>query len=216
MRHIVMSSVAYPTLQYLSTLSHSQHNFLLNTKYLLNFSPTSVRHSLILSTVQPDTISNTARLHVKCRWQCWADVNGSWMLRDKFSKNTQIPNFQCWPPDRQSDVTKLTVAVRRFTNPPTPTAVCITLHDNEEAPRTPHYSILCHLTWQWRAPSLPPRTPHYSIMYHLTWQWRAPPNPALQHYVPPYMTMKIPFMYSCMSSTRFSAQIPTPSKAPWM
>ena len=127
---VISSSVTCTTLQYPSTSSHSQHNFLKYSYWTQNVS-FDFLYNLCLTL--PHSKKNSTRYDHQCAcvFTCLSDFNGSWILLDKFPKNTQIPNFQCWPPDSQTDTTKLAVL------------------------RNPH-SSMCHLTWQWRVPSCTP------------------------------------------------------------
>ena len=130
----VLSSVACPALQYLSTLSHKQQDFrkkkkLLNTKRVFWFSLQLLSETFfILRRTERDVITNVYWSLCKVRVIL---VRFKWNLHflERLSKNNHISNFKKsiqWQPscsmrtDRRTDMTKLIVAFHNFAKAPKP------------------------------------------------------------------------------------------------
>jgi hypothetical protein len=122
----ILSSVARPTLQLFSTLSHKLHDFrkqLLKEKkvcfeILYNF---YLKFFFILRRIERDMIENIYWLSCKVPL-ILVRVQRHVNFLDRFSKNTQIPNFMKIRPvgdelfhaDGRTDMTKIIVAFRNF------------------------------------------------------------------------------------------------------
>jgi len=130
----ILSSVAFPSLQYFSALSHKLHDFrrkLLNTKCMFWFSLSTFSETfLILRRYERDMIKMHICLHVKYPLFL-SYFNETWIFSTDFRKilKCQISwKSVRWEQsfsmrkdgrtDRRTDMTKLIVAFRNFANAP--------------------------------------------------------------------------------------------------
>ena len=123
----LLSSVAYPALQYCSMLSHKRHDFrrkiVEHKMCVLIFSKLSSEAFLILRITDRDVIRNvywSSRKLPVILVRFWLNLH----FRYIFSKNTQISNFtkirqvgaEFFQADGRTDMTKLIVAFHNFVN----------------------------------------------------------------------------------------------------
>ena len=127
----MLSPVAYPALQYFSTLSHKQYDFRKKkkiTEYMFWFPLQILSETLpTLRRIRRDLIKKYVLVFTwSTRYTC-PIFSETWILSIVFSsKNIQIPNFmkicpvgaQLLHADRWTDTTKLTVALCNFANAP--------------------------------------------------------------------------------------------------
>jgi hypothetical protein len=129
----VFSSVACPALQYYSTLSHKLRDFsrekkLLNIKCVLIFSVTFIWNTSRYKknwTMYCHKWTHIGLLHVKYPLFL-SDFNKTWIFLRQISEKRRNKEFgetghvgaELFLVDRQTDMTKLTVAFRNFANAP--------------------------------------------------------------------------------------------------